>query len=314
MDCWVGFDIGGTKCAVCTGVEESGGPRVLDRREIPTPAAQEEAMARMCEMALSMTRGVRVLGAGISTGGPLDRARGVLLCPPNLPGWCGASWTERVSQALGAPAAMENDANACALAEWRWGAGRGCRSMAFLTFGTGLGAGLILDGRLYRGACGMAGELGHWRLSEFGPAGYGKAGSFEGFCSGGGIRQLAQTLMAREKQKGAPVRLDPDALSARAVALAAREGDPLALEILTCSARQLGRGLALLVDLINPERIVIGSVYARCEELMRPEMLRALAAEALPASLAACRVLPAALGDGIGDFAALSIAMAGETD
>ena len=120
--------------------------------------------------------------------------------------------------------------------------------------------------------------------------------------------------MAREKQKGAPVRLDPDALSARAVALAAREGDPLALEILTCSARQLGRGLALLVDLINPERIVIGSVYARCEELMRPEMLRILAAEALPASLAACRVLSAALGDGIGDFAALAIAMAGETD
>ena len=98
------------------------------------------------------------------------------------------AWTERIAEALGAPAFMENDANACALAEWRWGAGQGCRSMAFLTFGTGLGAGLILDGRLYRGACGMAGELGHWRLSDYGPTGYGKEGSFEGFCSGGGIR------------------------------------------------------------------------------------------------------------------------------
>lgn len=115
MDCWVGFDIGGTKCAVCTGVEEAGARRVLDRREIATPAAQAEAMERMCGMALDMTAGCRVLGAGVSTGGPLDRARGVLLNPPNLPGWSGASWTERIAEALGAPAFMENDANACAL-------------------------------------------------------------------------------------------------------------------------------------------------------------------------------------------------------
>ena len=206
---------------------------------------------------------------------------------------------------------MENDANACALAEWRWGAGQGCRSMAFLTFGTGLGAGLILDGRLYRGACGMAGELGHWRLSDYGPTGYGKEGSFEGFCSGGGIRQLAETLALRERQKGAPVHMGPGPLTARVVAQAAGKGDPLALEVLDHVARQLGRGLALLVDLLNPECIVIGSVYARCEGLLRGGMLRALEREALPASLAACRILPAALGDRIGDFAALAIAMAG---
>ena len=107
MDCWVGFDIGGTKCAVCTGVEEAGAPRVLDRREIATPTTQAEAMERMCAMALDMTAGCRVLGAGVSTGGPLDRARGVLLNPPNLPGWSGVSWTERIAEALGAPAFME---------------------------------------------------------------------------------------------------------------------------------------------------------------------------------------------------------------
>ena len=176
MDCWVGFDIGGTKCAVCTGVEQAGAACVLKRHEIATPATQAEAMERMCAMALDMTAGCRVLGAGVSAGGPLDCESGTLLNPPNLPGWSGASWTERITRALGAPAFMENDANACALAEWRWGAGQGCRSMAFLTFGTGLGAGLILDGRLYRGACGMAGELGHWRLSDYGPTGYGKEG------------------------------------------------------------------------------------------------------------------------------------------
>ena len=183
--------------------------------------------------------------------------------------------------------------------------------MAFLTFGTGLGAGLILDGRLYRGACGMAGELGHWRLSDYGPTGYGKEGSFEGFCSGGGIRQLAETLALRERQKGAPVFMGPGPLTARAVAEAAGQGDPLALETLEHVARQLGRGLALLLDLLNPERIVIGSIYARCEGLLRDGMLRALEREALPVSLAACRILPAALGDRIGDYAALAIAMAG---
>ena len=183
--------------------------------------------------------------------------------------------------------------------------------MAFLTFGTGLGAGLILDGRLYRGACGMAGELGHWRLSDYGPTGYGKEGSFEGFCSGGGICQLAETLVLRERQKGAPVSMGTVPLTARSVAEAAGRGDPLALEVLDHVAHQLGRGLALLVDLLNPERIVIGSVYARCEELLRDGMLHVLAQEALPASLAACRILPAALGEHIGDCAALAIAMAG---
>ena len=103
MDCWVGFDIGGTKCAVCTGVEEAGTPCVLKRHEIATPATQAEAMERMCAMALDMTEGCRVLGAGVSTGGPLDRARGVLLNPPNLPGWSGASWTERITRALARP-------------------------------------------------------------------------------------------------------------------------------------------------------------------------------------------------------------------
>ena len=105
--------------------------------------------------------------------------------------------------------------------------------------------------------------------------------------------------------------MGPGPLTARAVAEAAGQGDPLALETLEHVARQLGRGLALLLDLLNPERIVIGSIYARCEGLLRDGMLRALEREALPVSLAACRILPAALGDRIGDYAALAIAMAG---
>lgn len=128
----------------------------------------------------------------------------------------------------------------------------------------------------------MAGELGHWRLSDYGPTGYGKEGSFEGFCSGGGIRQLAETLALRERQKGAPVSMGSGPLTARVVAEAAGRGDPLALEALGHVARQLGRGLALLVDLLNPERIVIGSIYARCEGLLRDGMLRTLRRKRFP--------------------------------
>ncbi|NLI21033.1 MAG: ROK family protein, partial [Clostridiales bacterium] len=194
MKSYIGLDIGGTKCAVSLGREEEDGFRIVSRDAIPTPADQSEAMERLAMLADQLRQGETVAGIGISVGGPLDAERGVLQNPPNLPGWHGLSWTQAMADRLSAPCVLENDANACALAEWRWGAARGASSMIFLTFGTGLGAGIILNGDILRGATGDAGEVGHWRLYDFGPAGYGKRGSFEGFCSGGGLRQLAVTV------------------------------------------------------------------------------------------------------------------------
>ncbi len=179
MSLFVGFDIGGTKCAVSTGREGKDGIEILSRDEMPTPATQEEAMTLLCRMARRQEGNDAILGVGLSAGNPMDASRGMLLGPPNLPGWTGVSLTGWAEKALGAPSRLENDANACALAEWRWGAGRGYRNMVFLTFGTGFGAGLILDGKLYRGASGNAGEAGHWRLTDYCPSGYGKLGSFE---------------------------------------------------------------------------------------------------------------------------------------
>ena len=124
----------------------------------------------------------------------MDSARGIIREPPNLPGWVDVPITDMLTARLGLPAALCNDANACALAEWRFGAGKGTRNMVFLTFGTGMGAGLILDGRLYAGTCDAAGEIGHMRLAPDGPVGFFKAGSFEGFCSGGGLAKMGQRL------------------------------------------------------------------------------------------------------------------------
>ena len=174
-----------------------------------------------------------------------------------------------------------------------------------------MGGGLILDGRLIRGANGNAGEVGHIRLSPFGPAGYGKEGSFEGFCSGGGIAQLAATLGRRALQNGVrPAYYEGswDAVTAKSVAGAANAGDETARAVFGLCGEKLGEGLSVLIDILNPEVIVIGSVFARCEALLRPAMERAMKRECLGASLAAARVVPAALGEAIGDFAALCAA------
>ena len=208
---------------------------------------------------------------------------------------------------------LQNDANACALAEWRFGAGRGTSDMVFLTFGTGLGAGIIANGRLLGGRSGMGGECGHIRLAPSGPVGYGKAGSFEGFCSGGGIAQLGRfraeaALKAGRPLPWCPTEADLPSVSAKTIGDAADRGDSDALAVYEESGRRLGEGLSILIDILNPECIVIGSIFARSEHLLRPSMERVIAAEALPQSASVCRVVPAQLGEAIGDIASLAIA------
>ncbi len=325
MKALVGVDIGGTKTAVVLGRladGERGRPEILDRRAFQTehgqgPGPVVDRIGSIARALLdSRSLAARdVAGIGISCGGPLDSRRGIVLSPPNLPGWDRVPVADLLGLALGAPALLQNDANACALAEWRFGAGRGCRSMVFLTFGTGMGAGLILDGRLYEGSTDLAGEVGHVRLAEDGPEGYGKRGSFEGFCSGGGIARLARAEAERRLAVGDPPGYCPDrtgldGITARTVAEAAARGDPAAREVLAVSGRWLGRGLAVLVDVLNPERIVIGSVFVRCRAFLEPAMAAELAREALEGAAAACTVVPAGLGEAIGDYACLAVAMA----
>lgn len=305
----LGLDIGGTKCAVVLG---DGRMRIHDRIAFPTRAewglqrtlgelfnAVDEILRRNGLTPKSLQK------AGISCGGPLDSQKGLILSPPNLPGWDKVPLARMLQRKIGCPVRLENDANACALAEWKFGAGRGCRNMVFLTLGTGLGAGLILDGRLYRGTNGMAGEVGHLRLADDGPVGYGKKGSLEGFCSGGGIARSAEAEAAR---RGGSLR-GLRTITAKDVFEAARRGDKTSRRTLQTSARYLGRGLAILIDLLNPERIILGGIYSRNEGLLRPEMLKTIREEALGRSRSVCRIVPSRLGERIGDWAALSAAM-----
>ena len=186
--------------------------------------------------------------------------------------------------------------------------------MVFLTFGTGLGAGLILDGRLYRGTNGNAGEVGHIRLAEDGPIGFGKVGSFEGFASGGGIGRLGYKMALDALGKGIPVsyfkeEMSPSDVTAKAIAEAARSGDATAAEVYRISGEHLCKGLSILIDIINPERIVIGSVFTRSGDLLRESMMTELEREALAPSLSVCEIVPAELGESIGDYAAIAAAL-----
>ncbi len=297
-----GLDIGGTKCAV-SRLRPDGS--VEETHRITTGGAEGTIGALLSSVAALAPGGSPVFG--ISCGGPLDLERGLILSPPNLPGWDRIPITELVTRRFGGRAVLMNDANASALAEWRFGAGRGCRHMIFLTSGTGMGAGLILNGQLYEGASGDAGEVGHIRLSDTGPVGFGKAGSFEGFCSGGGIPKLAVQMLGSKPAPGAW--LDQGAVSTRAIAGAALAGDMLSLRVLEEAGRHLGRALSILIDTLNPERIVIGGIFPRCQTLLEPAMLAELERETLPAPLASCRIVPAGLGETIGSHGAIAAAL-----
>ena len=311
----LGFDIGGTKCAVMTADYENGQITLLDKKKIDTARSLSpyEIIDRLIGLADEICH-KKPEAIGISCGGPLDSKRGVILSPPNLPGWDNVNIVEIIKNHFGVPVHLQNDANACAVAEWKFGAGKGKNNVVFLTFGTGLGAGLILDGRLYSGTNDNAGEVGHIRLEKTGPVGYGKAGSFEGFCSGGGIAQLGFMMAVDAVKKGVSPAyytegMAPNEVTAKTIADAANAGDEIAIEVYRTCGEHLGKGLSVIIDILNPEVIVIGSVFARAQNLLWDSARAVIEAEALPLSANVCSVLPAKLGEQIGDYAAIATAL-----
>ncbi len=307
----IGFDIGGTKCAVSVGKVEDGKIELLGRCEVPTSDSAKETLERLAPAVEKFRDEYSVQKAGVSCGGPLNSVTGVIGNPPNLAaGWYDFPIVDYIRNRFGLIAKLENDANACAVAEWKFGAGKGAKNMVFLTFGTGLGAGLILDGKLYSGTNGNAGEVGHIRLANHGPIGYGKKGAFEGFCSGGGIARLAKDM---GRKLPAVPQFVQDAggwefLTTKAISKAAFAGDPFAKKVFAKSGKMLGKGLSIIIDFFNPERIVLGGVFMRAHELLTPAMKKEINKEALLASAQVCEIVPAALSENVGDIAALSLA------
>lgn len=318
----IGLDIGGTKCAVVSAQVDAA-IHIKARVMFPTHAEKPFDQIRkklfdavyevLAQSGISMRQ---VAAIGVSCGGPLDSKRGIVLCPPNLPTWVNIPFVEMLRKEFGAPAYLQNDAKACALVEWKLGAGRGTQNMIFLTMGTGMGSGIIAEGRLICGACDMGGEVGHMRIEEDGPVGFGKHGSFSGYTSGGGIARLARQMALEAIQQGQPFAFAPERrtiplIDAKYLAAAAGAGDKDARRIFEIVGQKLGKGVALLIDILNPELVIIGSIFSRCEALLRPSMEAVLARECIPFSLKACRVVPAQTGERLGDYSSVMVALHG---
>jgi glucokinase len=315
---YIGIDIGGTKSAALLASSEG---KFLGREQVATEKGQkgawEKTLKQLIKVIQNFTEKQKIDAIGISCGGPLDSHKGLVLSPPNLPGWDKVPITEIFQNEFKVPAYLENDANAGALAEWKFGAGKGTKNMIFFTFGTGLGAGLILDGRLYTGTNDLGGEAGHIRLDEDGPIGYHKRGSFEGFCSGTGLAQMmAFELLCLAEGIGQSEMLKrykpPGEVTGKDVVEWAKKGDDLALKIVRKSGNYLGKGLSFIIDILNPELIVIGSMGVRLGELLFKPARKIIEKEVIPAAAKVCKIVPAKLGENIGDYAALCIAMKGE--
>lgn len=293
----IGLDVGGTKTAVLLGSVDQAAQKleILARREIATISkdAFPITFERICAEIDAL--GQKPDAISVSIGGPLKIEEGIILRTNHLPNWENVHLKEVISQRYGVPCHVEHDGNAGALAEFYFGAGRGAQNVIFFTAGTGLGAGLIFNGKIYRGTTDAAGEVGHIRMADDGPVEYQKAGSWEGFCSGSGLIKLAKLRQ--------PGRWPVD-LSTRMLIGAALAGDADALALVRESGEWLGRGLAMVIDMLNPEVIVLGSLAVALGDLWLGPARDVVRREAIGILADACRIVPSELGPKIGDYAA----------
>jgi glucokinase len=256
----VGVDVGGT--SVRAGLVDAAGA-LLDLRRAATPAgdqALEDAIVGVVTELVTAHRGVR--GVGLAVAGFVSHDRRHVGFAPHL-SWRCVPVADRIERRLDVPVVLEHDANAAALAEYHYGAALGGGVALLVVLGTGIGGALLVDGQLYRGAHGVAPELGHLRLVPDGrPCVCGKRGCWERYCSGTGLATTALELLAAHRAVSGPLAReaggDPQRLSGRRVALAARDGDPVARRAMAELARWLGEGLALVADVYDPEVVVIG--------------------------------------------------------
>ncbi|GBF06146.1 transcriptional regulator/sugar kinase [Deinococcus aerius] len=306
------IDIGGTKLAA--GIVDAAGT-LLDVARTPTHV--EEGPDRVLGRILGLSRTllgrspVPVQSVGVGCGGPLDTERGLVQNPPNLPGWIDYPLAGRLREALGLPVALDNDANAAALAEFHFGAGRGTRHMVYLTVSTGIGSGLILNGELYRGKRGNAGELGHLQVRYDGdPCNCGGRGCLEAYASGTGIARRARERAARHPESLlARLAPDPRDLTAETVLTALRAGDPVARELWDETLDILAAGVASIVNAFDPERVVIGGGITNFGEFLFPPLRERVEGRAMPALVSGVDICPAELAEHVGVLGAAAVAL-----
>jgi glucokinase len=313
---FLGIDLGGTK--ILAGIADEEG-RILSREYRETRASEgpEAVFQRLFDITSKLLTGREidrssVRAVGVAAPGPIDARSGVVTAPPNLPGWHNVPLASLIHDEFDLPAYLENDANAAALGEHRFGSGRGCRHMVYVTVSTGIGGGFIFDGKLYTGATGGAAEVGHMTIVPEGPlCSCGNRGCLEVLASGSAIAREAR----RYVQRGLPTRVaeladgDLERITAKLVAEAAERGDEVAKAILDQAMRYLGIGLANLANLLNPELLVIGGGLSKMGNRLFTPVRRAIDLRAFPNAAEALELRRAKLGDDVGLLGAAAVAM-----
>lgn len=310
-------DIGGTNFSLALGTPDG---RILNRTTGATD--RSGGAAWMIERVLEAGRRLlasspeAVSACGISFGGPVDFKSQRIVNSTHVAGWDGVAITETIQRDLGIPAIVDNDANAGALGELTFGAGRGCRHLIYYNIGTGIGAGVIIDGEIYRGANGYAGELGHVPVLPDGPlCDCGNRGCLEALCSGTAIGRRGEEAVGRQPGRGRGIRLAAGGpVTARAVFDAAREGDGLALELVDETCRYLGMGVAAAMNALAPEAIVMGGSVAKAGRALLAPLREQADRFLMPVHRPHLNILPARLkGDsGLLGAVALSVVSGGE--
>lgn len=316
----VGVDIGGTKLA--TVVADTTG-RIL--KKVRKPTLSERGPAYALQLLFDMVRetielaGLKqeaISAIGVSCGGPLDTKTGIVYSPPNLPGWDALPLKAHLESEFQIPATIENDANASALAEYRFGGGRGHNAVLYMTMSTGIGGGIVLDGQVYHGANDSAGEVGHQILLPDGPAcGCGKRGCLEALCSGPAIARRAQAAVQKHlanENVSTTVLLNlvngrVEDIRSEHVLAAARQGDTLALQLVEETAYYMGWGIANLVNILNPDIVLLGTIAIAAGDLLLDPIRKTVSEFAMTRPAEAVKIAPAQLGESLSDLAAVAL-------
>ncbi len=315
----LGIDLGGTKIAVGL-VDRAGAVCARHQQATPAGAGPEAVVTALAEAARAACAagGVdlpAVAAVGVGAPGPVDYARGRVVAPPNLSGCKEIPLRSALTEALGVPVQLDNDANAAALAEARFGAGQGGSPLLYLTVSTGIGGALLLDGEPVRGAAGAAGELGHLVLQPGGPrCGCGGRGCLEALASGTAIAREARARLAAGDAPDWAAQLEGplEALSAADVAGRAAGGDPVATAVIRDAMTALGYGVAGLVNALNPARVVIGGGLTALGSALFDPVRARVAAHCNPVAARAVTIAPAALGPDVGIIGAAALTMGRE--
>lgn len=311
----IAVDLGGTNLRVATIALDG---KIIRRLSVPTKA--EEGPAAVIDKIVSKVKELvgadelrRARALAVAAPGPTDPWSGVIVEPPNLPGWSCVPLKEILESRLGLPTNVGNDANAAALAEHLFGAGKGTAHMIYVTVSTGIGGGVIVDGKLLLGKSGAAGEVGHMTIDLNGPkCACGNIGCLEALASGTAIaRQAQERLKCGAKSSLLDiVRGDISSVTAIEVVQEAQKGDPFAREIINNAANALGVGMVNLANLFDPELIVIGGGLSNAGSLIFDPIRRIVNERAMKITTKGLRIVPTALGDDVGLLGAAALALA----